>query len=307
MERPTGAAVYASYILDLLRRSCEVEVVGPEEQDRAQVVLSLDGRFRAAGGRRSVTAVLDVGHLFRPRGYGLKGWLHAHWRTTRAVRSDHLLVPSTAVQLGLERYLMVNPRRITVLPPLPAPRFRRPPREQVEALRRRWGLSDRYVLFVGVRSRRKNLELLAETWRRASPRLPGLELVLAGPGRGGVPGARDLGYVEEDLLPPLIAGAVAWLNPSHFEGSAIGALEAMACGTPPLVSATGAQPRVVGPAGLVLDPTDAMAWVEALVAVSRDDELRTGMVRAALKAVADLRRSPPDPEPLLAALRGDSG
>ncbi len=307
MERPAGAAVYASYVLELLRRSGEVEVVGPEEQDRAQVVLSLDGRFRSAGGRRSVTAVLDVGHLFQPRGYGVKGWLNAHRQATRAIRSDHLLAPSATVQLGLERYLMVSPRRITVLPPFPAPHFRRPPREQVEALRRRLGLPDRYVLFVGVRSRRKNLGLLAEVWRRVSPRLPGVELVLAGPGRGSVPGARDLGYVEGDLLPPLLAGAIAWLNPSHFEGSAIGALEAMACGTPPLVSATGAQPRAVGPAGLILDPTDATAWVEALVAVSRDDELRAGMVRAALATVADLRRRPPDPEPLLAALRGDSG
>ncbi len=307
MERPAGAAVYAGYVLDLLGRSCEVEVVGPEERHRAQVVLSLDGRFRSGGGRRTVTAVLDLGHLFRARGYGLKGWLGVHWRATRAIRSDHLLAPSAAVRLGLERYLMVAPNRITVLAPLPGPRFRRPPRDQVEALRRRLRLPDRYFLFVGVRSRRKNLGLLAEAWRRASPRLPGVGLVLAGPGRGGVPGARDLGYVEADLLPPLLAGALAWLNPSHYEGCAIGALEAMACGTPPLVSTTGAQPRAVGPSGLVLDPGDAAAWAEALVAVAEDGELRAGMARTALKAVADLRRTPPDPEPLLAVLRGEPG
>jgi len=303
MERPVGAAVYAGYVLDLLRGSDEVEVVGPEERHRAQALLFLDGCFRP-GRRRSVTAVLDVGHLFQARGYGIDGWLRAHWLTTRALRSDHLLVPSDAVRLALERYCLVAPSRVTVLPPLPVPRFHRPPREQVEALRRRLGLPDRYFLFVGVRSRRKNLGLLAEIWRRASPRLPGVGLVLAGPGRPGVPGARDLGYVEADLLPSLLAGAIAWLNPSHYEGSAIGALEAMACGTPPLVSPAGAQPRAVGSGGLVLDAGDPAAWVEALVALAEGGELRARMAGAALRTVADLRRRLPDPGPLLTALHG---
>src|SRR5205085_2249270 len=127
-------------------------------------------------------------------------------------RSDHLLAPSEAVRFGLERYLRVPPRRITVLAPAPDARFRRPPPVQVEALRRELALPERYFVFVGTRSRRKNLALLAAAWERARPALGGVGLVLAGPGRGGVPGARDLGYVEAERLPALIAGAVAWLN-----------------------------------------------------------------------------------------------
>jgi glycosyltransferase involved in cell wall biosynthesis len=166
------------------------------------------------------------------------------------------------------------------------------------------GLPERYFVFVGTRSRRKNLGLLARAWERAAPHLgAGAGLVLAGPGRGGVAGARDLGYVERERLPALIGGAVAWLNPSLYEGSPVGALEAMACGTPPLVAATGAQPHAVNLAGLILDPHDPDQWAEALAAVAADADLRGSLSVACLKAAAELRASScPGPEALVAAL-----
>src|SRR5206468_963237 len=182
----------------------------------------------------------------------------------------------------------VPDRRITVLAPQPRPAFRRPPRERMEEVRRGLALPDRYFVFVGSRARRKNLPLLAEAWRLAVGRLGrDIGLVLAGPGTGGVPGARDLGYVPLDALPALIAGAVAWVNPSLYEGAAIGAMEAMACGTPPLVAGTGAQARAVGTAGLILDPHDAGQWASAMAAVAADAELRTRLAAGSLKAAAE--------------------
>jgi glycosyltransferase involved in cell wall biosynthesis len=269
-------------------------------------VLSLDGRFRAGRGQRIVTAVHDLGHLLERGGYGFGEWLGQNWRVASASRrSDHLLAPSDAIAFGLERYLGVSPARITVLPPRPRPEFRRPPRERVEELRRELGLPERYFLFMGARSRRKNLALLEAAWREASAALGAdVGLVLAGPGRGGVAGALDLGYVDLERLPPLLAGAIAWVNPSLYEGSAIGALEAMACGAPPLVAGTGAQARTVGTSGLVLNPHDAGEWAAALVAVAGDAPLRGRLASGSLKAAAELRESPPPAEELRAALLG---
>jgi len=295
LERPTGPAVYAEFVRDLLAGSGEVEITGGEGVRTADLILSLDGRFRAGRGQRTVTAVLDLGHLLERRGYGAREWLAQHWRVASAVRrSDHLLAPSDAVAFGLERYLGARADRVTVLAPQPRACFRRPSREQVEGLRRELGLPSRYFVFVGTRARRKNLPLLAEAWRLAAGRLGrDAGLVLAGPGTGGVPGATDLGYVPLEGLPPLIAGAVAWLNPSLYEGDAIGAQEAMACGTPPLVSGTGAQARAVGTAGLILDPHDAGQWADALVAIAGDAGLRARLAAASLKAAAELREARP--------------
>ncbi len=310
MERPIGPAVYASFILDLLRRSSDVRIVGGSEAREADVLLALDGRFRAGRGQRIVSAILDLGHLYERRGYGAGEWLVQNWRVASAARrSHHLLAPSEAVAFGLRHYLRVPAGRVTVLPPQPRACFRRPARDEVLELRRALGLPPRYFLFVGSRARRKNLGLLASAWREAAGSLgPGVGLVLAGPGRGPgartVPGAVDLGMVPLDSLPALLAGAIAWLNPSLYEGSAIGALEAMACGTPPLVAGTGAQARAVGAAGLVLDPHDAGEWAAALRAVATDERLRANLASSSLKAAAELRETRPRWEELRAALLG---
>ncbi len=306
MERLAGPAVYASFVVEMLSASGEVEVVDGRRSAEADVIVSLDGRFRAGRGQRTVTAVLDLGHLFERTGYGPGEWLGQNWRAASAVRrSDHLLAPSEAVAFGLERYLRAPADRITVLAAAPRPCFRRPGREVVDELRGRLGLPARYFLFVGSRRRRKNLGLLAEAWRLAAARLgPDVGLLVAGPGAGGVPGARDLGYVPLPALPALIAGAVAWVNPSLYEGCAVGVLEALACGTPVLVSATGAQPHAVGMAGLVLDPHDAGEWARALSTVAADRELHGRLAVSALKAAAELRESAPSWRALLPALRG---
>ncbi|MBO0686214.1 MAG: glycosyltransferase [Candidatus Dormibacteraeota bacterium] len=310
LQRPAGPAVYALAVLEALRSTGQAEIIDATHDREAEVILSLDGRFRARPGRRTVTAILDLGHLLERGGYTPRTWLAQNWRVASASRrSDHLLAPSGAVQVGLERYLGVPAERITVFEARPAPEFRRRPRDEVEALRRRFGLPERYLLFVGSRSRRKNLGLLARAWEIARRRLASesggeLGLVLAGPGRGGVAGARDLGYVDRALLPPLLSGALAWVNPSLYEGSAVGALEAVSCGAPPLVAATGASPRAVGRAGITLDPHDPDAWAEAMVAVVGEQELRAALVAAGLKAASELRAEGPQAGALLAAIEG---
>ena len=307
MERPAGPAVYAWAVLDLLNRT-SVDVVGRREARKADVILSLDGRFRAGRGQRIVTAVLDLGHLFERRGYSPREWLAQNWRVASAARrSDHLLAPSTAVRFGVERYLRVRTDRITVLPATPRPCFRRPPRPETERLCQRLGLPARYFLFVGSRAKRKNLGLLAEAWRLAKAALGSdVGLVLAGSGSTSVPGAYDLGFVPLEDLPALIAGAIAWVNPSLYEGSPVGAQEALACGTPAMVAATGAQPHAVDGAGCVLDPHDASQWATAIITLARDPALRGQLGAAALKAAGTLRVSAPRSETLLRALTGEA-
>ena len=302
MERPWGAAVYAGQLLDGLLATGEARLVPPEGLEEADVVLNLDGRFRAGRGQRVVTVIGDLGHLYARRAYNPAAWMWQNWRTASAAsRSDHLLVPSPAVASGLETYLRVSPARMTVFSPTPSDRFRRPPRSEVEELRRRLQLPARYFLFVGARSPRKNLRLLGRAFHRAA----GLEevgLVLAGPGAESLPEARDLGYVDASDLPGLIAGAVAWVNPSHYEGSAVGALEAMACGTPVIATATGAQARAIGLSGVLVAPDDAGQLALALSEMAADRNLRGRLAAAGMRRVEEVRASAPPPSALLAAL-----
>ena len=81
---------------------------------------------------------------------------------------------------------------------------------------------------------------------------------------------RLVGEAAAATLPDLYRGARAFMLPSLYEGFGLGALEALACGTPVLAAAAGALPEVVGDAGLLLPAQDAPAWAAALERVLLD-------------------------------------
>jgi alpha-1,3-rhamnosyl/mannosyltransferase len=70
--------------------------------------------------------------------------------------------------------------------------------------------------------------------------------------------------------------------PSHYEGFGLPALEAMACGTVPIVSNRSSLPEVVGDVGLQVDPDDSHALSSALLKTLQDHTWREAMQQAAL-------------------------
>lgn len=305
--RPTGAAVYARYVRDRLLETQQVDLVDGRAPNDA--ILSLDGRFRAGRGQPTVTVVVQAGHLLSRRAYTPRAWLIQNWRVASAARrSTSVLVPSLAMSWALTARLHVPEQRVVRLDPLPAPAFRRSARADLDRVRQRIRLPERYFLYVGSRARRKNLDFLARVWLQVSAQLgPDVQLVLAGPQRGGLDGAGhvlDAGWVVGDELPALLTGAIAYLNPSLYEGQGVGAMEAMACGTPALVAASGALPRTVDQGGLVLDAHEPSQWCDAMLAVAGRQEVRRELSANALKLTAERRAHPPDIGPLLRALEG---
>jgi glycosyltransferase involved in cell wall biosynthesis len=105
-------------------------------------------------------------------------------------------------------------------------------------------------------------------------------LVLAGPKGWGpalpkVDGVRTLGWVGDETLPGLLAGAEIFCYPSLYEGFGLPPLEAMAAGTPAVVGRYEAAPEVLGDAAVLVDPLDQDALAAALVAVGTDESLRS--------------------------------
>lgn len=142
-----------------------------------------------------------------------------------------------------------------------------------------------YVLTLSNHAPHKNTAFAIEVfarWRKA--RATPHELLIAGGGAAPAPPAdltdairrhqltgdvRIVGRIEEKDLPALYAGADAFLYPSRYEGWGLPPLEAIAMGTPALVSDQGALPEAVGNAALVLPLDNVDAWVEALEACVR--------------------------------------
>ena len=93
------------------------------------------------------------------------------------------------------------------------------------------------------------------------------------------------GYVDESDAAPLLCGARMFVFPSLYEGFGIPPLEAMACGTPVIVSDCASLPEVVGDAGLLVPPTDIEKLAENMNRLLKDDHLHTALREAGLKRV----------------------
>lgn len=91
--------------------------------------------------------------------------------------------------------------------------------------------------------------------------------------------------VSDEELAGLMAGAEAFCLPSYMEGLGFPVVEAMACGTTPVVSDRGALPEVVGKAGVVTSP-EAPAIEDALADLLADDTRRAALGSAAEQRVS---------------------
>jgi glycosyltransferase involved in cell wall biosynthesis len=223
---------------------------------------------------------------------------HPQWLGPRARAVLGALVPRSARAAGVVLALSASAReeivaalgvpagRVRVVTPAPAAVFG--PRPGAEArVAARFGLG-RYCLAVGDLGPRKNLPALAAALGALGD--GGLELVLAGRPAGAeaalaaAPRVRLLGRVSDDELADLYAAAAVTAFPSLHEGFGLPAVEAMACGSPLVVSDRGALPEVAGDAALVVPPTvDGIAQgLRAALEPATADRLRAaGPTRAA--------------------------
>jgi len=217
--------------------------------------------------------------------HGLSRW--PRWTTVRALRragagAACVVVPSDWTRSQLLPFV-TDPQRLVVVPngvdlptspaaaPLPMPRPR-----------------TGYLLHAGHVEARKNLGVVVQALA-CLPADERPELWLAGADAGALAGLqrmalaesvtmRAFGVVAEDVLAPLYEQALAVVLPSRHEGFGLPALEALAHGTPLLVSDAGALPEVVGDAAVVLPAGDVAAWARALGSV-REPTMRAEATR----------------------------
>ena len=142
-------------------------------------------------------------------------------------------------------------------------------------VRHRYGVPERFALFVGTTEPRMNLGRLLEAHVAVTPDLPLLVVRPDGWGDTGqalAPGVRQLGRVSAANLPVLYDFASALVYPSLPERSGLPVLEAMAKGTAALTNATTSTAEVAGDTGVLVDPLDVTAIGAALVSVRNEPE-----------------------------------
>jgi glycosyltransferase involved in cell wall biosynthesis len=194
----------------------------------------------------------------------------------------------------LEDLFGVPASAIDVVPHGVASLFRPMSGEDLAIARARLKLPERFILFVGTIEPRKNLVTLLEAWAMLRDR-PDLVIVgawgwLYEPIRDRLGRLGDRVHHIDGLdpaeLPAVYNLARVLAHPAWYEGFGFPPLEAMACGTPVVVSDRSSLPELVGDAGMVVAADDPDAWRKALEKLLGDatmaaDMRRKGILRAA--------------------------
>jgi glycosyltransferase involved in cell wall biosynthesis len=240
---------------------------------------------------RNALLLHDVAALRHPEWYSPAYVRWQRWIVPRAARrARRLITVSEFSRREIAAVLGLDAERISVVAGGVDERFR--PDADAGAAAARLGLPRPYVLTLSTRYGRKNQGVLAAAARRLAAE--GVDLVAAGGERpymragAGAPGVRALGYVPDDLLPGLFAGARAFAFPSRDEGFGLPVIEAMASGTPVVAGDSGALPETAGGAARLVDLDDAETIADAVLSAALDDREHARLRAAGLERARSL-------------------
>ena len=202
------------------------------------------------------------------------------------LRADAIICDSEFTRDELFRLSDVSCHKVHVVPLGLAAGFPPIAPRATKQTRNRYGLNGRYVIFVGTLGRRKNGVRLIEAFSKAAA-TEDVTLALAGGvgnagedvrraiARTGVGrNVRLLGSPPDDDMPALIAGADFLALVSLYEGFGHPVLEAMACGTPCLISNRRPLTDLAGPAGFPVNPLNVDDIAGGIDALLEDGALR---------------------------------
>lgn len=181
-------------------------------------------------------------------------------------RASQIIAVSNNTKNDLVTRLKIQDSRVTVIYPGVRDEYFQGDSADGSVIRTRYALTRPYMLFVGTIEPRKNLGRLLDAYSAMKAEVRAAhDLVVVGMQgwrdertlqrlRGGIPGVVRLGYVPEEDMPAIMAGASLFVFPSLYEGFGFPAAEAMAAGVPVLTSNAGSLPEVVGDAACCVDP-----------------------------------------------------
>jgi glycosyltransferase involved in cell wall biosynthesis len=235
---------------------------------------------------RSVVTIHDLGYLYEPGAHTVSSRTQLRATTLwNARKASHLIAISESTKSDLMQHYRVDPGNISVVHHGVDQEFVQIEHGEVERYRRAARLPERFILYLGTIQPRKNLERLIAAFEYLALSDPDVHLILAGnPGWKSRPirdraiasgfsrRIRFLGRVPDEQLPALYNAATVFALPSLYEGFGLPVLEAMACGTPAVMSNRGALTELSGADVRVIDPEDTDSIAEGLLSALQIEE-----------------------------------
>lgn len=252
---------------------------------------------------KRVITIFDLSFLrfrdyFNPRDL----WQLKLWTKISVMNASHIITISKSSMEDIQNFYGVDKKKITLAYPGYDESLFRPifDTSKIQGIKDKYGIEGEYAVYMGTIQPRKNLIRLIEAFKS----IENLKLVIVGKTKGlGRQGwmyedilnkPKELGIVEKVIftgfapdedLPYLLSGAKVFVWPSLWEGFGIPVIEAMACGTPAIVSNVSSLPEIVGEAGIAVDPYSVEQIERAIRSVAFDNRFRNRKSKEGLKQV----------------------
>lgn len=254
-----------------------------------------------------VITIHDLIPLIYPEHFppGLKGKIKFLIQRLSLGKVEGIIAVSETTKKDIVRLLGVPGQKIEVIYEAPREIFKKMEigNWKLET-KKRYGLPERFVLYVGDVNYNKNILALADACKIAK-----VSLVIVGKQAassdidfahvenrpfavflekyGEDPGIIRLGYVSDSDLVAIYNLATVYCQPSFYEGFGLPILEAFACGCPVVASRTQALVEIGEGAALFADPLDPKVIAEKISHLCEDSELRATLIRKGWQRVKD--------------------
>lgn len=238
-------------------------------RDKPDVLFTPSHYAPPIAGVPQVISIMDLGYLNFSEQFEKKVfWQLKYWSAISIFVSKRVIAISQATKKDIVRHYPFASRKIKVtLLGYDQERFNsNVQKSDVRRIKDGYSIGGDYILFLSTLKPSKNLEGIVKAFSVVR-RKRDIKLVIAGKkgwmyeGIFGIVKEKGLendivftDFIDEKDKKPLLQGAKVFVSPSFWEGFGLHVLEAMACGTPVIVSNRGSLPEIVGEEGVVVDP-----------------------------------------------------
>ncbi|GAA4319387.1 glycosyltransferase family 1 protein [Compostibacter hankyongensis] len=244
---------------------------------------------------KRVVTIHDVYHLAFLDDLSVGQKVYAKFMIRRAIaKSDKIITVSDFSKKEIIRYCNdCDPEKISVIRNGIRQRSKI---ENLDEIRFRYGLPEKYLLFVGNVKPHKNLKRFLKAYLLLDNSIKDkYKIVVVGKKSGFITGdpllhkqvAEDrvlssniifTGFVAEEDMDTIYGHASLFVFPSLYEGFGFPPLEAMVNGCPVVVSDTASLPEVCGEAALYFNPYDVYDIRDKIDRVLKDHDLREKLI-----------------------------
>ncbi|MEA5598356.1 glycosyltransferase family 1 protein [Rivularia sp. UHCC 0363] len=220
------------------------------------------------------------------------------WSVKGLRKANHIISVSSHTAKDVVQILNVQPEGLTVVPNGVDSVFRPFPKPELEVFRQQHQVSPEKIclLNVGSNQPRKNFITVLRVLEALKSKGMPIHLLRTGPKLTEDFEAfihkhnlsdciTDFGRPDKATLVKIYNTADILLSPSLYEGFGITILEAMACGKPVITSNVTSLPEVVSDAGILVNPMDVKAMVEAVSQLQNDVKFRQTLIDKGLDRV----------------------